>query len=342
MYHKTTCLLVATSIAVLLLLGSSAHAGSASAEAGSSGWWIKPVDRDDGYWMSSSRDAAIAATIEWTAGVNTADGATAGPTTFTEPKFVGAQLTAEPPNPPLSHNLTGLTLSLIGPKGSSAVSTGFGVSTATPYAYYGSRNPIYHTRFTTIATGSLGTLPADYHSLMTASDPWPIEGPDLTEIEDPTFDLLIPLEMTWGEIAKDRPEASAEVSYSVGYETADGMLDIFNISIDGTNVDLSLDAAVEVYLMSTLLDAPDTSAANLLTESDLITMFSSYGAGWDEALTLGFYLRDITVPDTPMGDGSLAQIHVGVGAEVADAAIPEPATLSLLGIGALSLMRRRK
>lgn len=319
------------SVLIEVVVGTDSAQG-ASASAGSSGWFVKPVQSDVGTWSSpfALNQPRPVPNITWSAGPNTTDGKVWSHDDVIENKLNGNTA------PYSGRNLDGVTYSDgPGPRGSFAISTGFGRS-AGPLT---SAPPAYTARYTVIATGALGNLPppptVEYASSTRARNPWELFSSDLSSITGPQYDLYFNVEIG----VSDLTGPSASASWTAFYETALDTEQVLKIAFDATGVNVLGNPLATYYRLPSLESNPITEASSFLSLTQIRQILTSDLAGdnrIDSALYLGILLDDLTIPTLSMADGALAMTGVGIGVGEA-ATVPEPETYVMLLAG-LSLL----
>jgi hypothetical protein len=312
----------------------AAGADSTSATAASGSWWANHFQNPSSTTSPTYTPAnGVGANITWTAGKDTADEKSGGPTTKKEPKFPQPLPTA-PAGTTSNATFTGLTLS-VGPGkfGSTATSTGTGSSTITRGNIYDG----YSATWTVTATGTKGAG-GSYYAYMNGADPWPITAADLAGLGS-QYDVWIPFAILGGSSIGSGPNFDSSIGYDVDYTTASGTSQLLQIGISGSQVTVTGSAAAGIlglYEISGLDAVPDFTTPITQAQLQAILMADLTGGALSSPVDIGVSLGDIPVPTVDLGDGSVAQISEDAWAS--QAATPEPSTFALLGLGILGLL----
>ena len=318
---------------VIAILAGGRECLAAEASGHSGGWFNKPSS--SGSWSSPKPDAALAATLTWTSGPNTADGTPYPLVTYpTAPdlpihKFVNNGGGFPQGIPVVS------VFSRDCPGDYGSVSTTSGTASSTVGVFN------YTCNFTVTADGTLGNNPnpppnPEWSSKATGKDPWPDFSDDVPDPSQLTYDVYIP-------VGIGGSPGNGSISFSTSYETADTMLPLLDITATPNSVTVTGDADASYYLLSAIDAAPTTDPGNQVSldwiQASLLNEIDASGS--ISPLYIGICVDGIAIPTTDMGNGVVAIVHDDIQA-TDQATIPEPATLSLLSLGELAVLRRRR
>jgi len=121
------------------------------------------------------------------------------------------------------------------------------------------------------------------------------------------------------------------------------MLPLLDITATPNSVTVTGDADASYYLLSAIDAAPTTDPGNQVSldwiQASLLNEIDASGS--ISPLYIGICVDGIAIPTTDMGNGVVAIVHDDIQA-TDQATIPEPATLSLLSLGELAVLRRRR